>query len=104
MSCLITGCELVLFREGRWVHGDLHEAGSAVVFNAVLGEGGEAAWTYEENLEPIWDSYRNCCSIIGEFPYFERRGVIVFDKYHLALNPQAGLYTKRAPSPIKRKL
>jgi hypothetical protein len=48
MACIITGAELFDLQSYRWVHGDLHRVGDAYVFNAVLDEKGEVAWTEGE--------------------------------------------------------
>lgn len=86
--CLITGCRLRDIAGYRYVWGDLHSCGSALVFNAVLDERGEAAW----ELSP-WpatdDAERPAVTISAAFPYFERRGVIVFDKWHAQFNQLA---------------
>jgi methanogenic corrinoid protein MtbC1 len=68
MTCLITGCALI--NGSSTVHGDLHEVGDTLVFNACLSNG-EAAWRdIDVNISPRQIDITNS-------DYFERRGVFV---------------------------
>lgn len=83
MTCLITGCRLVIPAEGKSLWGDLHTIEgvyplqdipfreSAYVFNGVL-ENFEAAWEHAS------DSDASEKQIFVKGDYFERRGVICF--------------------------
>lgn len=96
--CLITGCRLVDEGNGRSVWGDLHSCGTALVFNAVLTDG-EAAWEYDTNGEAELESaHEKRVGLPPSFPFFERRGVIVFDKYNARLNQLAQRYLMGASS------
>lgn len=98
-KCLITGCWLSLPSEGKRVWGDLHASGSALVFNAVLtpdtlarsANRGDAAWEYSP---PAFLPHEKSVEIPASFPYFERRGVIVFDKYNAIFNSAATQYIR----------
>lgn len=89
---LITGCDLYVEAEGKWVHGDLWEVGGTYVFNACLKDG-EAAWqrgvpnAYQVLLISILESFSQ--------NYFERRGVIVVEKRYVMLNDNARVYIGR---------
>lgn len=83
-TCLITGCELVVYG-GKWCHGDLHTVGGVYVFNACLRDG-ETAWQYSDFPR----SDRMILRIDGD--YFERRGVIVVGADAAKLNERAVKY------------
>lgn len=91
--CLITGCRLVIAVEGKkhtsW--GDLHKVGDeTLVFNAVLQDG-ETFWEYGKPREGVKE-----VSIIGDNPrYFERRGVIVFERADASFNDLAAEHLRR---------
>lgn len=93
-KCLITGCRFIDRAHLRHVWGDLHQSGSAVIFNAVL-DGGEAAWSHD--MAEVGE-HEKTVSVHPVFPFFERRGVIVFDKYNASFNEQAKLYLGHARS------
>lgn len=82
MNCIKTGCDLHVVNAGKWVHGDLHEVGGALVFNACVNDG-EAAWHVGEPPRPD--------DAVQTNTYFERRGVIVLDDYRLPRSILAAL-------------
>lgn len=77
--CVITGCALKV--NGRFVAGDLFDAGTCFVFHGNVHEG-EPAWmgetVYDRVLEP--------------FDWWERRGVFVIPKEYAAMNRAAADY------------
>lgn len=95
--CLITGCRLVVAGAGKHVWGDLHRAGEAIIFNAALNGRGEAAWEYDEAWKGPATLVEKQVTFSPHFPYFERRGVIVFDHTHMVLNKVAENYIRRYP-------
>lgn len=95
-ECLITGCELYIPDERKWVHGDLHRISSVYVFNAVLMEG-EAHWMYDTPL-PKW---AKILELDSAAPYFERRGVIVVGILDAELNGHAKEYL-HLETPVTR--
>jgi hypothetical protein len=88
MACIITGAELFDEQSCRWVHGDLHRVGDAYVFNAVLDEKGEAAWTEGEP-----EGTQRVLQVHGY--YFERRGLFVCDRTAASLNKAAREYVEK---------
>lgn len=86
--CLITGARLMLPGERKSVWGDLHSCGAALIFNAVLNTEGEADWAWggDPARLPLGEKR---VEIPATFPYFERRGVIVFDKWNARFNAEA---------------
>lgn len=90
MTCLITGCTL---RTGsQWVGGDLHQIGTAYVFNAIL-RNGEAAWQFAERPHYTKEIDASFCA-----QYLEKRGVIVFDQ-RAVLNAEALAYLRKSEEP-----
>src|SRR4051812_44713600 len=94
-GCIITGCEL---RHGdRCAWGDLFMIGEAWVFNAILDDDGQTMW---QNVPPAaaWSGRRALLvkGIPRDEVYFERRGVIVIQRQHGELNPDAQAYLQRA--------
>ena len=90
-ECLITGCELIIREEGKMLHGDLHALGGTWIFNGVVNDF-EALWHFkDELLDRRFSPY--VLTLHG--PYFERRGVIVFDPLHCTPNPAAMAYLRR---------
>lgn len=73
-TCLITGCALYFEARGSLVWGDLHGEGDCLIFNAVLGPDGNAAWQFNRPPETV--RCVNYTATHGPGP-FERRGVIV---------------------------
>lgn len=84
MRTIITGCDLLVpsYSTKLTAHGDLWQVGNVWVFNAVLGEDGEARW----NIQP---RPRFLVTLGRETNYFERRGVFVFPQYAADLSPEA---------------
>jgi hypothetical protein len=81
-QCLVTGCNVVDAAQRRWAHGDLHQLGGALIFNAVLGNG-ETNWNYGSS--PPGDV--PCITALS--PFFERRGVIVLRSSGVTANKAA---------------
>ncbi len=93
VKCLITGCDLIIEAEGKWVHGDLHELSKGIlIFNAVLTEQGKCAWKYQGQQAVR----KNSNQILLCADYFERRGVITFSKADCSINQAAFDYLKGA--------
>lgn len=99
-KCLITGADLYVESEGKWVHGDLHREGTMFIFNAVVGEDLQPKWNYtlpsqtRLTITLPWP-------LDGSRPpsYFERRGVIVFSPYDAV--PNAAARERLGLSPTK---
>lgn len=93
-ECVITGADLVVFGEGKAVHGDLHTMGDVYIFNAVLDGGGDIAWKHGITAA---DFIETDCKVVGvnSSHYFERRGVIVFSKTSATLNDAAFQYLNK---------
>lgn len=97
-ECIITGCELLDKHGGRQVHGDLWQSGDCFIFNACLDLKGETAWVYI----PWAEEGRKVVTIDWAVNYFERRGVIVFEKLHSTLNQVARDYINKDPHASPR--
>lgn len=98
MTCLITGCNLVDLRCGRWAHGDLHKIGHNYVFNACLhGETGETAWKRNEPIPADSKQVELYITSLRDNQFFERRGVITFPAIWGRLNEVALAYLGRLP-------
>lgn len=93
--CLITGCRLIVPQMGAHAWGDLHMVGTSFVFNAVL-ENGETAWEFTKPRTGDKE-----ISIMDGAPFFERRGVIVFDALHSVFNQAAREYVKDSIPQLK---
>jgi len=83
-KCIITGCDFVA--GGSVIHGDLHQLGETCIFNACVGEDGEAVRGC--------DSRRFSDKIVScpDFPFFERRGIIIFPRCFAEFNQAAKDY------------
>ena len=93
-ECLITGCELLIYGEGKMLHGDLHALGGTWIFNGVVKDW-EPGWIYTgEDVNAIPRRFSPYVLTLRG-PYFERRGVIVFDPLHCTPNPAAMAYLRR---------
>jgi hypothetical protein len=96
MHCAITGCALVF--HGRWIAGDLFDAGDCWIFNGNYRVGSnraEADWQvgapyYEKQLWPE--------------DYFEKRGVFVVRKSEANLNYEAIQYISGGPLAAVRQV
>ena len=66
--CLITGCDFLDVAHKRWIHGDLHQLGSALIFNATGCE-----WNACEKV-PLDSKNR----IVRADQFYERNSQIVF--------------------------
>lgn len=89
-QCVITGCVLVASNEEKYAYGDLHQIGKAYVFNACLNDKGQPDW--------YWDAdYRDDAKIVSvdSNEFFEKRGVIVFNKADARLNDAATVHIAR---------
>lgn len=83
IQCIITGCALV--NDGRWVAGDLFDAGSHYVFNGNMDrETSAPEWLHINSLH-----YNKRLEPSG---WFEKRGVFVINKVHANLNEAACEY------------
>jgi hypothetical protein len=89
MTCIITGA--VAFNGAAWVGGDLHQIGTAYVFNCCMHqENGEPLWAERES----WSHYSREIDFSASAQYFERRGVIVASAAGTALNDAAKEYVR----------
>jgi hypothetical protein len=88
MTCIITGCTLRI--GNKHVGGDLHQIGSAYVFNAILDGSSGANWLYDEPAFCTKEIDATEC-----LQFFERRGVIIFDD-RAVLNDEALAYLAKA--------
>jgi len=87
LPCVITGCALV--HHGRWIAGDLFDAGDHWVFNG--------NWNRSEPNEPTWITRMDACHYRCRFEptdWFERRGVFVIHKSNANLNQDALEYIR----------
>lgn len=83
MECIITGCALE--EHDAFIVGDLHEMGDTWIFNGVV-RGDQAYWIPKSvGSYPQRDKVINLTGI----PYFERRGVFVFQRDTSLLNEAA---------------
>ena len=99
VDVIITGCALYDQAQERAVWGDLWHAGTrseegkflgAWIFNACLDRDGQANW----DTSPTIHSELRYLEINLDFPYFERRGVIVMPTNWCTLSPAARRYLK----------
>lgn len=87
MSCIITGCELVVTFEGYHIHGDLFDEGSSYIFNA---EGCKREYVGPTKLLEI---LATCKALrVNGNNYFEKRGLYVINKHAARLNHKAQEY------------
>jgi hypothetical protein len=84
---LITGCVLHVPAEGKAVWGDLWGYGSCFVFNANV-HGFDTAWLYGDEAE-ILAARESVIQLLPEVPYFDRRGVVVFETLHSTFSSAA---------------
>lgn len=88
LTCLITGCCLILPHEEKAAWGDLHCLdGHTYIFNATLNHKGETHWEYPEFFVG-----RPALTVHQHAQYFERRGVIVVSDDSSELNLVASQY------------
>jgi len=80
VTCLITGCNFLDAEGGRWIHGDLHQVESALIFNANGCEWKDCA------TEPMPQDERAAMSPA----FYEKNSQIVFPlelaQFNLAAN------------------
>lgn len=85
-ECIITGC--VIQENEAFVVGDLHQAGDVWIFNGCL-RGDDVYWIpCDQEMIPHRDKVINLTGV----PYFERRGVFVFQRDTSLLNEAAKIY------------
>jgi len=82
-KCIITGCDFV--EGGAIIHGDLHQLGETCIFNACLNQDGESARDYGGTPGNLTVSCK-------AFPFFERRGIIIFPRRFAEFNQAAKDY------------
>ena len=89
MTCLVTGCALVLRSEpGTSLWGDMHcVAPGTLIFNAALDQRGEAF----RSREPLRQEVRTCF-VAPYAEVFERRGVLIFASFEAGWNRALGDY------------
>jgi hypothetical protein len=93
---LITGCTLYILAEGKCLHGDLHVLDSTFIFNGVLHHF-DAAWMYGDEAVILRNPQTRVVLLRAGSPYFERRGVVVFDRQHADFNACARAFLATSP-------
>lgn len=90
MTCLVTGCALVLKGEpNTHLWGDMHcVAPGCLIFNAVLDPNSGEALRVQRPLEPRVRTY----FLHERAEIFERRGVLIFEAIEAGWNAALGDY------------
>lgn len=94
LECIITGCELAIQDEPRFVHGDLHKLDGVFIFNAIVDSTMEPRWqdgVPGPNEKVLW--------IINQTHMFDRRGVFIVPVEAADLSPPAEAYIIRSEAP-----
>lgn len=91
-QCIMTGCDFFDPVEQRWCRADLHRVGDAYVANAVTTAAGNVSW--------IYGPPRPGEMVVSADSYFEKRGIIVFDKEAATFNDHAEQHLR----PVSRRL
>jgi hypothetical protein len=88
--CIITGCNLWIPAERKWLHGDLWAWGDVYILNGVLNNRGTTDWKYTAfSLNLLFLTLEE-----GK-PYFDRRGIIVMKKSACRLSLEAEAYVAK---------
>lgn len=86
--CVITGCDLVTTDDDKYAHGDLHKVGDSYVFNAITN--GKLSCTSWRRAKP----HADLRVFVNSNDFYEKRGVIVFDKSVATFSDAARDYMK----------
>jgi len=84
--CVITGCNLYADNEEKYAYGDLHQIGDTYILNAVMDPKyrvGETLWLKTVQRE------KSAGVTVSSEHYYEKRGVIVFNRADAFFNPLA---------------